>query len=499
MQHELKIYNSLSRKKEVFKPINPGKVGMYVCGPTVYGEPHLGHARAAIAFDVIFRYLKFIGYKVRYVRNITDVGHLEDDTNGLGEDKISKKARLDQVEPMEVAQYYTNLYRQALASLNVLPPSIEPVASGHIPEQIESIQKIIDQGYAYESNGSIYFDVRKYNENYKYGELSGRTLEDMLEGSRELEGQEEKKFSADFALWKKAEVEHLMQWSSPWGMGFPGWHQECTAMSIKYLGLPFDIHGGGMDLKFPHHEAEISQCVGAHGCHPANYWIHNNMVTLDGQKMAKSKGNYISFQQMITGEHPLLEQAYTPMNIRFFMLQAHYGSTLDFSNTALKSADNAMKRLTNALKPLSLLKGNGSESQDKALEEKILYLRMQCYDKMNDDFNTAEVIANLFEMSSIINTLHNSATKASILSETTVQLLIETYKGFIQDVLGIAAENEGSTDDKLDDVMKLLLDLRNQAKKDKNYALSDTIRKELTAMGISIMDNKDGTTEYQVN
>jgi cysteinyl-tRNA synthetase len=498
MQHELKIYNSLSRQKEIFKPINPGKVGMYVCGPTVYGEPHLGHARSAIAFDVIFRYLQFIGYKVRYVRNITDVGHLEDETNDQGEDKISKKARLEQIEPMEVAQYYTNMYRNALATLNVLPPSIEPVASGHIPEQIESIQKIVDEGYAYESNGSVYFDVRKYNEKYKYGELSGRTLEDMLTGSRELDGQSEKHFAADFALWKKAEPEHLMQWSSPWGMGFPGWHQECTAMSIKYLGLPFDIHGGGMDLKFPHHEAEISQCVGAHGCHPANYWIHNNMVTLDGQKMAKSKGNYISFKQMLSGDHPLLEQAYTPMNIRFFMLQAHYSSTLDFSNSALKAADSAMKRLMNALKPLEALKGNGQESQDKALEKKIHELTAHCYEKMGDDFNTAETIACLFEMSSIINTLYNTAQRGSILSEDTVQLLHDTYTGFLHDVLGLKSENE-SNDGKLNEVMHLLLELRNQAKKDKNYALSDTIRKELTTLGIAIMDNKDGTTDYQIN
>jgi cysteinyl-tRNA synthetase len=498
MQHELKIYNSLSRQKEIFKPINPGKVGMYVCGPTVYGEPHLGHARSAIAFDVIFRYLQFIGYKVRYVRNITDVGHLEDENNDQGEDKISKKARLEQIEPMEVAQYYTNMYRNALATLNVLPPSIEPVASGHIPEQIESIQKIVDEGYAYESNGSVYFDVRKYNEKYKYGELSGRTLEDMLTGSRELDGQSEKHFAADFALWKKAEPEHLMQWSSPWGMGFPGWHQECTAMSIKYLGLPFDIHGGGMDLKFPHHEAEISQCVGGHGCHPANYWIHNNMVTLDGQKMAKSKGNYISFKQMLSGDHPLLEQAYTPMNIRFFMLQAHYSSTLDFSNSALKAADSAMKRLMNALKPLEALKGNGQESQDKALEKKIHELTAQCYEKMGDDFNTAETIACLFEMSSIINTLYNTAQRGSILSEDTVQLLHDTYTGFLHDVLGLKSENE-SNDGKLNEVMHLLLELRNQAKKDKNYALSDTIRKELTTLGIAIMDNKDGTTDYQIN
>jgi cysteinyl-tRNA synthetase len=498
MQHELKIYNSLSRQKEVFKPINPGKVGMYVCGPTVYGEPHLGHARSAIAFDVIFRYLQFIGYKVRYVRNITDVGHLEDETNDQGEDKISKKARLEQIEPMEVAQYYTNMYRNALATLNVLPPSIEPVASGHIPEQIESIQKIVDEGYAYESNGSVYFDVRKYNENYKYGELSGRTLEDMLTGSRELDGQSEKHFAADFALWKKAEPEHLMQWSSPWGMGFPGWHQECTAMSIKYLGLPFDIHGGGMDLKFPHHEAEISQCVGAHGCHPANYWIHNNMVTLDGQKMAKSKGNYISFKQMLSGDHPLLEQAYTPMNIRFFMLQAHYSSTLDFSNSALKAADSAMKRLMSALKPLEALKGNGQESQDKALEKKIYELTARCYEKMGDDFNTAETIACLFELSSIINTMYNSTQRGSILSEGTIQLLHNTYTGFLHDVLGLKSENE-SNDGKLNEVMHLLLELRNQAKKEKNYALSDTIRKELTTLGIAIMDNKDGTTDYQIN
>lgn len=498
LESKIYIYNTLQGKKEVFKPLVAGKVGMYVCGPTVYGEPHLGHARSAITFDVVFRYFKFLGYQVRYVRNITDVGHLEDEQNESGEDKIAKKARLEQLEPMEVAQYYTNLYRATMQKLNVSNPSIEPTASGHIIEQIQIVQDTIKNGLAYEVNGSVYFDVQAYAQKYHYGILSGRVLEDLMAGTRSLEGQSEKKHPADFALWKKAEPEHIMQWESPWGKGFPGWHIECTAMSSKYLGIPFDIHGGGMDLKFPHHEAEIAQSIGAFGCQPVNYWMHNNMMTLDGQKMAKSKGNFISLEQMFNGTHPLLEKAYSPMNIRFFMLQAHYSSTIDFSNKALQAAETALKRLTNSLQLLSQLPNStATEDKEVALAEKIKQYSQLCYDKMNDDFNTAEMIACLFELSSVINILFNNKEKVQELSKDTLRLLQQTYQGFLVDVLGILPEQQAQNSH-LEGVMEVLIQLRNQARKEKNYALSDAIRNALQEKGIRIKDTKDGQTIFEM-
>ena len=482
----IKIYNSITRKKEVFKPLVEGKVGMYVCGPTVYGEPHLGHARAAITFDVVFRYLSWLGYKVRYVRNITDVGHLEDEVNGAGEDKISKKARLEQLEPMEVAQHYTNLYRDLLKELNILSPSIEPLASGHIPEQIEIIQKTIENGLAYEANGSVYFDVEAYSKQYAYGELSGRVLEELLNGSRSLEGQEEKKHPADFALWKKADKQHLMQWHSPWSKGFPGWHIECTAMSSKYLGLPFDIHGGGMDLKFPHHEAEIAQSFGAFGCAPVNYWMHNNMMTLDGQKMAKSLGNFISLKQLFSGDHFLLEKAYSPMAVRFLMLQAHYRSSIDFSNQALQAADIACKKLQTGLALLKTLPV--AEKGSPELEQQIVALCESCYDKMNDDFNTAQTIACLFELLSHMHKLKTSDKKTGItIGSETAALLKKTYEGFLCEILGIPKEGTVHNSN-LDKAMAVLLEIRQQARVEKNYALSDRIRDLLTREGIEIKD-----------
>ncbi len=495
---ELKVYNTLTAKKEVFKPIVENAVGMYVCGPTVYGEPHLGHARSSITFDVIFRYLTFLGYKVRYVRNITDVGHLEDEQNEAGEDKILKKARIEKLEPMEVAQQYTNLYRTAMRALNVKDPSIEPIASGHIPEQIESIQQIIKNGMAYESNGSIYFDVKAYADKYHYGQLSGRVLEELQAASRDnLEGTEEKRFHADFALWKKASPEHIMQWNSPWGKGFPGWHIECTAMSNKYLGVPFDIHGGGMDLKFPHHEAEICQCLGATQKHPANYWLHNNMVTLDGQKMAKSKGNYISLNELFDGSHTLLQRAYPPMVVRFFILQAHYGSTINFSNESLIAAESALKKLNQTLKNSENLIGVGEESKNIELENDINNWTLKCYDSMNDDFNTAEAIAALFELSRIINTLYHKPNQSE-LSFLTIEKLKNTYKSFFTEVLGIKSK-EFQVENKMDDLMSLLINLRNSAKLHKDFELADKIRTQLNEIGIQLMDNKNGETEFKIN
>ncbi|NRB47927.1 MAG: cysteine--tRNA ligase [Saprospiraceae bacterium] len=487
-----KIYikNTLSGKKEEFKPLVEGKVGMYVCGPTVYGEPHLGHARSAVTFDIVFRYLKFLGYKVRYVRNITDVGHLEDELNGQGEDKIAKKARLEQLEPMEVAQHYTNLYREMMARLNILPPSIEPTASGHIVEQIDMIEKILANGFAYESDGSVYLDVAKYAEKYQYGKLSGRVLEDLLHGSRALEGQEQKKHPADFALWKKAEAGHIMQWRSPWGMGFPGWHIECSAMSIKYLGLPFDIHGGGMDLKFPHHEAEIAQSHAAFDCAPVRYWMHNNMMTLDGQKMAKSKGNFISLSQMFSGDHPLLEKSYNPVTIRFLVLQAHYGSTIDFSNKALQSAEVASGKLLKGLKLIDDLTADEVVNTETDLSAQILSTCERCYEKMDDDFNTPETIAALFELLRLAQILkHNKGT----ISKEALSTLQATYRGFLTDVLGIIDESS-SQDELLPEVMEILMEVRKQAREQKQFAFSDHIRDRLAAIGIQVKDEKEKAT-----
>jgi len=491
---KLQVFNTLTSQKEIFKPITEGAVGMYVCGPTVYGEPHLGHARSSITFDVVYRYLLHLGYKVRYVRNVTDVGHLEDEQNEAGEDKILKKARVEQLEPMEVAQQYTNLYREAMRALNVKDPSIEPTATGHIPEQIETIKKIIDNGLAYVENGSVYFDVQNYAKRYHYGQLSGRILEELQAASREdLEGTHEKRFHADFALWKKAGVEHIMQWDSPWGAGFPGWHIECTAMSSKYLGIPFDIHGGGMDLKFPHHEAEICQSLGAFDKPPVKYWLHNNMVTLNGQKMAKSKGNFITLNELFHGSHKLLERAYSPMTVRFFILQAHYGSSIDFSNESLVAAENALLKLEESYTQLkSVIPADGNMG-DKETELEILSATENCYDAMNDDFNTAKLIAALFKLSKIIYRLSDDNKKIKV-SAGCLEKLAGTFRSFWMDVLGM--QTEKSKPEKIDDIIGILLKLRQQAKVDKNYAQSDLIRQELEKIGVQLKDGKDGSTSY---
>ncbi len=482
---QLLIYNTLSHQKELFKPITPDHVGMYVCGPTVYGDGHLGHARPAITFDVLFRYLTHLGYKVRYVRNITDVGHLEHDADD-GEDKIAKKARLEQLEPMEVAQYYTNRYHAAMDALNVLRPSIEPLASGHVMEQIELVQRILDAGYAYVSNGSVYFDVRKYHEDFKsYGRLSGRVIEEMLSTTRELDGQEEKRFSGDFALWKKAQPEHIMRWNSPWSVGFPGWHTECTAMGTKYLGETFDIHGGGMDLMFPHHESEIAQQTSVCGHGPCHYWMHNNMITINGQKMGKSLGNFITLDEFFTGKHELLTQAYAPMTIRFFILQAHYRSTVDFSNEALVAAEKGYARLMQAYKTLGRLQPSKSSSVD------VSGYRQLCYDAMNDDLNTPIVISHLFDMAKVINTVND---KKATLTQADIDELKGVMDTFVFDVMGLRDESATDNSALLDGLMKMILDVRATAKANKDWATSDHIRDELASLGVTVKDGKDGAT-----
>lgn len=485
MENNVIVYNTLSRNKEEFKPINPPFVGLYVCGPTVYGDAHLGHARPAITFDLVYRYLQHIGYKVRYVRNITDVGHLENDADE-GEDKIGKKAKLEELEPMEVVHYYTRRYHHDMEALNVLSPSIEPHASGHIIEQIQLIQEILDNGYAYIRNGSVYFDVLKYNKKYNYGKLSGRVIEDLISNTRTLEGQEEKENSFDFALWKKAQPEHIMRWPSPWSDGFPGWHLECSAMSARYLGNTFDIHGGGMDLMFPHHESEIAQSVAAHKQEPAKVWMHNNMITINGQKMGKSLGNFITLEQLFSGDHLALDKAYSPMTIRFFILQAHYRSTLDFSNEALLAAEKGLDRLFKAHALISLLKpGNKSNSDISRLEK-------NCYDAMNDDFNSPIVIANLFEGVRIINSVHNNLESISV---EDIALLKNIFDTFVVQVLGLKEESvtpEG--DNKIDGLMELIIDLRKNARTNKDFATSDKIRNELADLGIVLKDTRDGTS-----
>ncbi|MDD4141944.1 MAG: cysteine--tRNA ligase [Bacteroidales bacterium] len=493
METNLVIYNSLSGEKEKFQPIHPSSVGMYVCGPTVYGDGHLGHARPAITFDIVFRYLKHLGFKVRYVRNITDVGHLEHDADA-GEDKIAKKARLEQLEPMEVAQHYSNSYHHDMHRLNVLDPSIEPLASGHIIEQIDMVKKIIDAGYAYVSNGSVYFDVPKYNENYQYGILSGRKLEDMLTATRELDGQQEKHNPADFALWKKASPEHIMKWESPWSIGFPGWHAECSAMGAKYLGVPFDIHGGGMDLKFPHHESEIAQAVTAFGKMPVKYWMHNNMITINGQKMGKSLGNFITLNSFFTGDHPLLKQPYSPMTIRFFILQAHYRSELDFSNDALIAAEKGMKRLFAAMKTIKKI--NPSVTSDFNVKEFV----SNCYKALDDDFNTPILIAHLFDAVKAVNSFADG--KMTITKED-LDYLSENMNEIVLNILGLSDEEElsdnGSTK-LVDNLMNLILDLRAKARQNKDWATSDTIRDSLKQANVTVKDGKDGSTwnvEYE--
>ncbi len=488
MEHQLFVYNTLTRRKELFKPLHENHVGMYVCGPTVYGDAHLGHARPAITFDILFRYLQHLGYKVRYVRNITDVGHLEHDADE-GEDKVAKKARLEQLEPMEVVQHYLNRYHKAMEALNVLPPSIEPHASGHIIEQIALVKEILDNGYAYESEGSVYFDVEKYNRDHRYGKLSGRNLDDVLNTSRDnLDGQSEKRNPVDFALWKKAQPEHIMRWPSPWSDGFPGWHCECTAMGKKYLGAHFDIHGGGMDLVFPHHECEIAQSVASQGDDMVHYWMHNNMITINGQKMGKSYNNFINLSEFFAGSHPLLEQPYSPMTIRFFILQAHYRSTVDFGNEALQASEKGLSRLLEAWDNLGRIAPAESSSVD------VTGLRAKCYEAMNDDLNTPIVISHLFDAARIIN---QAIDKKATLNAADLAELKEVFALFLFDILGIKTEQSGNNsgrEEAFGKVVDMLLEERAIAKANKDWATSDKIRNELAALGFEIKDTKDGCT-----
>ncbi len=485
--HNLTIYNSLSRNKETFKPIHEDRVGMYVCGPTVYGDGHLGHARPAITFDILFRYLQHLGYKVRYVRNITDVGHLEHDADD-GEDKIAKKARIEQLEPMEVVQYYLNRYHRAMDELNVLPPSIEPHASGHIIEQIEYVKSILDSGYAYVSDGSVYFDVPKYNRDHHYGKLSGRNIDELLATTRDLDGQQENPHPADFALWKKAAPEHIMRWPSPWSDGFPGWHLECSTMGEKYLGETFDIHGGGMDLKFPHHECEIAQSVAHNGHDSVRYWMHNNMITINGQKMGKSLGNFITLDEFFTGSHPLLTQAYSPMTIRFFILQAHYRGTVDFSNEALQASEKALQRMLEGYRRLQNLKPSADSTVDVAP------LKQKCYEALDDDLNTPVLLAHLFEACSLVNKINDGTERAT---QADIDMLRELFDTFLVEILGIRVENAGSESGAsnlkpFEDAVDLLLDMRSEAKARKDWATSDLIRDKLAEIGFDVKDTKNG-------
>ena len=488
MENQLFIHNTLSRKKELFEPINPPFAGMYVCGPTVYGDPHLGHARPAITFDLVFRYLLHLGYKVRYVRNITDVGHLVADLDE-GEDKIAVKARVEQVEPMEIAQYYADRYFIYMDALNVKRPSIEPRASGHMIEQIRMVEKILEAGFAYEVNGSVYFDVEKYSQSYNYGKLSGRVLEDLMTNTRTLDGQDEKRNAADFALWKKAQPEHIMRWPSPWGEGFPGWHLECSAMSTKYLGEYFDIHGGGMDLLFPHHESEIAQCQAAIGHESVKYWLHNNMITINGQKMGKSLGNFITLDEFFTGAHASLQQAYSPMTIRFFMLQAHYRSTLDFSNEALQAAEKGLKTLLAGYETLVKMMPSPPTPLPPG-EGRIPVLRDDCYAAMNDDLNSPMVIAKLFEAVRIINSVND---KKETVSATDLVLLKELFEIFLFDILGIKNEKGGDDREILDGLMQLVLAIRQKSRETKDWGTSDQIRNALQQLHITVKDGRDGS------
>ncbi|MBS9767623.1 MAG: cysteine--tRNA ligase [Flavobacteriaceae bacterium] len=485
MQKPLYIYNTLSRKKEEFKPLVEGHIGLYVCGPTVYSNSHLGHARPYVTFDLLCRYLRFLGNKVRYVRNITDVGHLEDEEAGTGEDKITKKARLEQLEPMEVVEKYVQTFHRSMEQLNIVPPSIEPRASGHIIEQIETIKEILKNGYAYEVNGSVYFDVEKYNHDYKYGKLSGRNLDDIRPNTRQLDGQSEKKNSFDFALWKKASPEHIMRWPSPWSDGFPGWHLECSAMSTKYLGEHFDIHGGGMDLTFPHHECEIAQNTACRGHESVRYFMHNNMITINGQKMARSLGNFITLDELFTGSHEILEQAYSPMTIRFFILQAHYRSTVNFSNEALQASEKGLERLMTAVKTLEELQPSAKSTVE------IASLQEKCFEALNDDLNSPIAIAHLFDGVKMINSI--KAGTAQISAED-LQTLKEFYHSMVFDILGLKEEvvDNQSENEVLSQVMNLLIELRQEAKNAKDWATADKIRNDLTALGITLKDTKEG-------
>lgn len=480
---DLFLYNTLTRKKEKFEPLNSPHVGMYVCGPTVYGDAHLGHARGAISFDIVYRYLTHLGYKVRYVRNITDVGHLVGDGD-TGEDKIQKKAQIEQLEPMEVAQYFINRYHENMRSLNLIPPSIEPRATGHIMEQLDLIDKIYENGYAYESNGSVYFDVMKFNQKYNYGRLSGRKIDDLLENTRELQGQEEKHNQFDFALWKKADETHLMRWNSHWSNGYPGWHLECSAMGQKYLGMQFDIHGGGLDLQFPHHESEIAQSMAAYGKDPVRYWMHNNMITINGQKMSKSLNNFISLYDIFSGNNQLLEQAYNPMTVRFFILQAHYRSPLDFSNDALKAAQKGLERLTKVFETLKKVKTAEKSSID------VNKLIETAYTDMSDDFNTPVLIADLFEIVRIVNSTVDGKEQ---LSKEDLERISDFLRAMIVDVLGLKIEASSAADQALsNDLMNVILQIRQKVKSQKDYATSDFIRDELNKLGIIVKDTKDG-------
>ena len=485
MKTNFSLYNTLTRRKEEFEPLTEGRVGMYVCGPTVYGDPHLGHARPAVTFDLLFRYLRSLGYKVRYVRNITDVGHLEHDADE-GEDKIAKKARLEQLEPMEVAHYYTERYRRAMESMNVLSPSIEPHASGHIIEQIEFVKRILDAGFAYISNGSVYFDVEAYNNKHHYGCLSGRNLDDIVLNTRDLDGQRDKRHSFDFALWKKASPEHIMRWPSPWSDGFPGWHMECSAMSCKYLGERFDIHGGGMDLMFPHHECEIAQSTAAMGHDSARYWVHNNMITINGQKMGKSLGNFITLDELFTGSHNLLAQAYTPMTIRFFVLQAHYRSTLDFSNEALQAAEKGLDRLMKGIEAIGKIKPSATSSVD------VKELERRCSEAMADDLNSPMVISAMFDW---VRTINSAVEGKESLTADDLTALTNTFHHYAFEVLGLKDEKSASSSgrDRVTPLVEMLLEERLKARAAKDWAASDRIRDGLAAAGIRVKDRKDGT------
>jgi cysteinyl-tRNA synthetase len=506
----LKVYNSYTRQKEAFQSITPGHVGMYVCGPTVSGESHLGHARPYITFDVIFRYLQHLGYKVRYVRNITDAGHFEEEGREA-EDKISKKAVLEKLEPMELVQKYTNLFHWAMQQFNCIPPSIEPTATGHIVEQINMIETLIEAGYAYVVGGNVYFDVKKYAASHDYGKLSGRVLDDLLTTTRELEGQEDKKDKADFALWKEAPPEHIMRWKSPWGEGFPGWHIECSAMSTKYLGKQFDIHGGGMDLQFPHHESEIAQSTICNHQMPARYWIHNNMITINGKKMGKSYNNVIKLTELFSGSNPILEQAYTPMTIRFFILQTHYHSTLNFSNEALQAAERGLRRLMDAygvlkkLDPRSLssseqthhIQINGQPADDEDSNAKVLRLLQAFDDNMNDDFNTAKVMAAMFEVVPVINSLKDGTLAPGAVSAETLQQLQKGMQVYLEDILGLKDERQ-TEEETLNGLMEVLIDIRKDARARRDWATSDKIRNQLTAHGIVLKDERDGSMSWSM-
>ena len=501
---ELKVYNSYTRKKEIFSPIIPGRVGMYVCGPTVSGESHLGHSRPFITFDVIYRYLLYLDYKVRYVRNITDAGHFEEEGRAAV-DKISNKAVLEKLEPMELVQKYTNLFHWAMEKFNCLPPTIEPTATGHIVEQIDMIQKILEADYAYIVNGSVYFDVKKYAESHDYGKLSGRVLDDLLETTRELEGQDEKKNKVDFALWKSAPPEHIMRWKSPWGEGFPGWHIECSAMSTKYLGKKFDIHGGGMDLLFPHHESEIAQSTICNHTKPVRYWLHNNMITINGKKMGKSYNNVITLSELFSGRHSLLEKAYSPMTIRFFIFQTHYRSTLDFSNEALLAAEKGLKRLWEAYENLEKLSALPPSEQISSqptvnyeLDNRVKALVNEFDDFMNDDFNTAKVLANMFDLAHIINSMKDKTIMLTDLSEQTFIALRKKFQIYLLDIFGFRNE-WGADNGKLQGVIRLLIEIRKEARSRKDFSTSDNIRNQLLQLGILLKDEKDGNITWSID